>query len=47
MAARGNPLNPSIFSGIPYYFLKAAVKGQILDGPVPLPKDGADFHTLE
>ena len=44
LAARGDPDNPSIFSGIPYYFLRAAVKGGILDAPVSLPRDGVDFH---
>ncbi|MDP8929006.1 MAG: glycosyltransferase family 4 protein [Actinomycetota bacterium] len=43
-AARGDPTNPYIFSGTPYYFLKAAIKGGILDAPVPLPRDGIDFH---
>ena len=43
LAARGDPTDPSIFSGIPHYFLKAAIKGGIVDAPVPLPSDGTDF----
>lgn len=43
MAARGDPTDPSIFSGIPHYFLKAALRGGIVDAPVPLPADGLDF----
>lgn len=43
LSARGDPTDPSVFSGTPHYFLKAAVKGGIIDGPVPLPRDGLGF----
>lgn len=43
LGARGDATDPSVFSGIPYYFLHAAVKGGIVDGPVPLPRDDLRF----
>lgn len=43
LAARGDPTDISIFSGIPHHFLKAAMEGGIIDGPVPLPRDGLGF----
>ncbi|MDQ6727866.1 MAG: glycosyltransferase family 4 protein [Actinomycetota bacterium] len=43
LGARGDATDPSIFSGIPYYFLHAAMKGGIVDGPVPLPRDDFRF----
>jgi len=45
LGARGNPTDASVFSGIPHYFLKAAIKGGILDAPVPLPPDGLDYQV--
>jgi len=45
LGARGDATDPSIFSGIPYYFLHAAMKGGIVDGPVPLPRDDLRFSA--
>ncbi len=45
LGARGDPHNPAIFSGIPFHFLHAAIKGGIIDAAVPLPKDGVDYHV--
>lgn len=41
--ARGDPTDVAVYSGIPYYFLLAALRGGIIDAPVPLHKDGIAY----
>lgn len=43
LAAKGDPTDVSVFSGIPRHFLPAALRGGIVDGHVRLARDGPAF----